>query len=47
MDDRTGKHSATGLRTDVQRSMANIPVGRVEKLLLSRVFLLLLFATEE
>jgi hypothetical protein len=47
MDDRTGKHSANGLRTNVQRTTANIPVGVIEKLLLSGVFLLLLSATEE
>jgi hypothetical protein len=46
MDDRKGKHSAKGLRTDAQRTTANIHVGRVEKLLLSDVFLLL-HATEE
>ena len=43
MDDRTGKHSAKALRTDTQRTTANIPEGGVEKLLLSCVFLLLLF----
>jgi hypothetical protein len=42
MDDRTGKHSSNGLRTNVQRTTANIPVGEIEKLLLSDVFLLLL-----
>jgi hypothetical protein len=47
MDDRPGKHSAKGLRTDAQQMTANIHVGRVEKLLLSGVFLLLLCATEE
>jgi hypothetical protein len=48
MNGRTGKYSSRGLRTDVQRMMANIPAGGVEKLLLSGVFLLLLlFATEE
>jgi hypothetical protein len=47
MNDRTDKHSAKGLRTDAQRTTANIPTGEVEKLLLSCVFLLLLFATEE
>jgi hypothetical protein len=47
MDDRTGKHSAKGLRTDTQRTTANIYVGGVKKLLLSCVFLLLLSATEE
>jgi hypothetical protein len=47
MNDRTDKHSAKGLRTDAQRMTANIPTGEVEKLLLSRAFLLLLFATEE
>jgi hypothetical protein len=47
MDDRTGKHSANGLRTNAQRTTANILVGEIEKLLLSGVFLLLLSATEE
>ena len=46
MDDRTGKHSVKGLRTDAQRMTANIHIGGVEKLLLSGVFLLLLSATE-
>jgi hypothetical protein len=46
MDDHTGKYLAKGLRTDVQRTTANIHVGRVEKLL-SGVFLFLLFATEK
>jgi len=46
MDDRTGKHSAKGLRTYAQRTMANIPAGGVEKILLSFVFLLL-SATKE
>ena len=41
MDDRTGKHSAKALRTDAQRTTANIHVGGIEKLLLSGVFLLL------
>jgi hypothetical protein len=45
MDDRTGKHSVKGLRTYAQ-TMANIHVGRVAKLLLSGIFLLL-SATEE
>jgi hypothetical protein len=45
MDDRTGKNSAKGLRTDVQRTTANILAGGVEKLL-SCVFLLL-SATKE
>jgi len=40
MDDRTGKHSAKGLRTDTQRTTANIHVNGVEKLLLSGVSLL-------
>jgi hypothetical protein len=40
MDDRTGKHSAKGLRIDAQRMTANIHVDGVEKLLLSGVFLL-------
>jgi hypothetical protein len=47
MDDCTGKHSAKYMRTDAQRTTANIPVGGVEKLLLSCVFVLLLSATEE
>jgi hypothetical protein len=45
MDDRTGKHSTKGLRTDVQRTTANIPADEVEKLL-SYVFILL-SATEK
>jgi hypothetical protein len=40
MDDRTGKHLAKGLRTNAQRTTANIPAG-VENLLLPFVFLLL------
>jgi hypothetical protein len=47
MDNRTGKHSAKVLRTDAQRTMANIHIDRVEKLLLSGIFLLLLSVTEE
>jgi hypothetical protein len=47
MDDHTGKHSANDLRTNAQRTTANIPIGRIEELLLFYVFLLLLFATEE
>jgi hypothetical protein len=39
-DDRTGKHSANALRTNIQRTTANIPVGGIEELLLSSVFLL-------
>jgi hypothetical protein len=46
MDDRIGKHSVKGLRTNTQRTMANIHVDGVEKLFLSGVFLLL-SATEE
>jgi hypothetical protein len=46
MDDRTGKHSAKGLRIDVQRTTANVLARGVEKLLCC-VFLLLLSATEE
>jgi len=41
MDDRIGKHSTKGLRTDAQQTTANIHVGRVEKFILSGVFLLL------
>jgi hypothetical protein len=41
MDDHTDKHSAKDLKTDAQRTMANIHVGGVEKLLLSSVFFLL------
>jgi hypothetical protein len=44
MNDHTGKHSA---RTNAQRTKANIPVGGIEKLLLSGVFLLFISATEE
>jgi hypothetical protein len=47
IDNRTGKHSAEGLRTYVQRTTANIPAGEVEKLLPFYVFLLLLSVTEE
>jgi hypothetical protein len=47
MDDRTGKHSANGLRTNAQRTTANILVGVIEELLLSDVLLLLVSATEE
>jgi hypothetical protein len=47
MDDRIDKHSVKGLRTDAQRTTANIHVGRVEKLLLFGVFLLLLSTIEE
>jgi hypothetical protein len=48
MDDCRGKHSAKDLRIDAQRMMSNnIPVGGVEKLLLSCVLLLLLSTTEE
>jgi hypothetical protein len=46
MDDRTGKHSTNGLRTNAKRTTANIPVGRIEELLFSGVFLLL-SATEK
>jgi hypothetical protein len=47
IDDRTGKHSAKSLITNTQRTMANIHVGKVDKLLLFCAFLLLLSATEE
>jgi hypothetical protein len=40
IDDRTDKHSAKGMRIYTQRTTANIPAGKVEKLLLSCVFLL-------
>ena len=47
MDDRTDKHSAKGLRTDTQRTTANIHVDRAEKnLFFSGVFLLLSTAEE-
>jgi len=46
-DDRIGKHSANGLRTNAQRTTANIPVGRIEELFLSGVVLLLLSAIQE
>jgi hypothetical protein len=41
MDDHIGKHSANGLRTNAQRTTANVPVGGIEELFLSGVFLLL------
>jgi hypothetical protein len=47
MDDCTGKHLTKSLRTDAQRTTANIPACGVEKLLLSFVFLHLLSATKE
>jgi hypothetical protein len=47
IDDRTDKHSTNGLRTNAQRITVNIPVGGIEELLLSGVFLLLLSTTEE
>jgi hypothetical protein len=47
MDDRTGKHSAADLRTNVQRTTNNISAGGVEKLIPSCVFLLLLSAIED
>jgi hypothetical protein len=47
MDNRVGKHSAKGLRTDAQRKTANILAGGLEKLLLFCVFLLLFSGTEE
>jgi hypothetical protein len=46
IDDRIGKHSANGLRTNAQRTTANIPVGEIEELLLSGV-VILLSATKE
>jgi hypothetical protein len=46
MDDRTGKYSANALRTNVQRTMANILVSEIEELL-SSVFLLFLSTTTE
>jgi hypothetical protein len=47
MDNRTDKHSAKCMRTDTQRTTANIHVDGVEKFLLFGVILLLLSATEE
>jgi hypothetical protein len=47
MDDRKGKYSANSLRTNAQRTTANIPAGKVKKLFLSYVFPPLLSATEE
>jgi hypothetical protein len=47
MDDRIGKHSAKGLRTDAQRMTANIHVGGVDKLLLSSVFFFFLSPKNE
>jgi hypothetical protein len=45
MDDCIGKHSATCMRIDAQRTTANILAGGVEKLL-SYVFLLLSITEE-
>jgi hypothetical protein len=47
MNDRIGKHSANGLRTNAQRTTASIPIGGIKELLLSGVFLLLVSATKE
>jgi hypothetical protein len=49
MDDCTGKHSAKDLRTYAQQTTANIPVDRVEKLLLfvSSFFFFLLQKNEQ
>jgi hypothetical protein len=47
IDDRIGKYSVNGLKTNTQRTTANIPIGAIEELLLSSVVLLLLSATEE
>jgi hypothetical protein len=42
MDNRTGKYSAKGLRTDAQQTTANILAGGVDKLL-SYVFFFFFF----
>jgi hypothetical protein len=47
MDDRAGKHSTNGLRTNAQQTTTNIHVDEIEELLFSGVFLLLVSATEE
>jgi hypothetical protein len=47
MDDRADKHLANGLRTNAQQKTANIPVGGIEELLLSGIFLFLVSATKE
>ena len=47
VDDRTGKHPATGLRTNTQRTTANIHIGGIEELLLLSGVFLLLSVTEE
>jgi len=47
MDDRIGKHSTKGLRTDAQRTTTNIYVGGVKKLLLSNIFFFLPPKNEE
>jgi hypothetical protein len=47
IDDRKGKHSAKGLRTDVQRTTTNIHVGRFEKLLFLVSSIFFFSATEE
>jgi hypothetical protein len=47
MNDRIGKHSANRLRTNAERTTVNIPVGGIEKLLLSGIFLLLISAIKK
>jgi hypothetical protein len=46
MDNCTNKHLTNGLRTNAQRTTANIPVGGIKELL-SGVFLVLLSVIEE
>jgi hypothetical protein len=45
MNNCTDKHSAKGLRTNVERTTANIPAGRDEKL--HSCVSILLYATEK
>jgi hypothetical protein len=49
MDDRTSKHSANSLKTNAQRTTANIPVGGIKDLffLVSSFFLFLPPKSEE
>jgi hypothetical protein len=47
INDRIDKHLANDLRTNAQRTTANIPVDGIEDLLLFGVVILLLSATKE
>jgi hypothetical protein len=47
MDDRTNKHSAKGLKTDAQRTTANISVGELRNFFLVSSFLFFLSLKNE